>query len=428
MKDAYSFDSTEEGLKKSYLLMEKTYHRIFERCGFNFIEVEADPGAIGGSGSAEFIALTEYGEDTVLFCKHCHYGGNQEKASAYFPPYPKEPMKDLLKIPTPNIRTVEELVQFIGFKPEQMVKTIVMNADGKPIIVSMRGDLEISEVKIANLLRASNVVTADYDLVEEVTGAPVGFAGPINLFGKTKVPYYFDKSVKGLRNFLCGANKKDIHYIEVNTGRDFPAPPEYFDLSKATAGSFCPNCQNYPLKVYRGIELGHVFQLQQNYSSLMKATFLNKEGQKNNFWMGCYGIGVSRIVQAAVEQFHDERGIVWPVNLAPFEVVIIPINVDNHLTPSLEIYKKFQEEGFKVILDDRDLRTGEKLTDAELLGWPVQIIIGRSWDSEKKLEVRWRNVKNFDKNVFQFKDSKTLPTCITDLVSIITFLKQCFRR
>jgi len=423
MKDAYSFDVDSDGMVKSFKIMEATYKRIFERLNFNYIQVEADSGTIGGSGSSEFMAITECGEDTLLYCPDCHYGGNQEKAIAYF--YESsESLNPLTKIATPDIKTVEELEKFTSIPAKQMVKTIILEADGNPVIVSMRGDLEISEFKLAKLLKAENVETADQEIVKKVTGAPVGFAGPINLFGKTDVPYFFDISVKHVKNFLCGANSQDIHFINVNSGRDFPEPKEYHDLSKAVEGSYCSNCKKGMLKVMRGVELGHIFQLQQSYSQPMKATFSDKEGNVVPFWMGCYGIGVSRIVQTIIEQFNDERGIIWPLTLAPFKVVVIPVNFDEHLEVAEDIYKQLLDSGIEVIIDDRDARIGEKLTTAELLGWPVQILIGRSWDKDKKLEVRWRDPKKFDENIFSKPENNSLPTAEMELSEVISWLKK----
>ncbi|PIR87375.1 MAG: proline--tRNA ligase [Candidatus Harrisonbacteria bacterium CG10_big_fil_rev_8_21_14_0_10_49_15] len=424
MKDAYSFDVDEDGMRASYAAMRAAYQRVFQRCGFSFIEVEADSGSIGGSGSAEFMAVTKYGEDTLIVCPTCHYGGNQEKAAAHFE-YPEVPSQNLEELETPDVRTVEQLEAFTDLTAAQMVKTIVLWADDKPVVVSMRGDLEISEVKLANLLGAESVETADARIVEEVTGAPVGFAGPINLFGNTKVPYYFDVSVRGMQNFLCGANRKDVHFIGVNTGRDFPAPSEFHDLSKAVQGLTCSNCKGSTFEEQRGIELGHIFQLQQGYSSAMSATFVDQAGERVPFWMGCYGIGVSRIVQATVEQHNDERGIIWPWSLAPFQVVIIPVNGTNETYQGVaeELYRDLTSDGFRVLLDDRDARIGAKLTDAELLGWPIQVLVGRSWDNEEALEVRQRDLRDPDVSVFN-QEGSSLPTATMKPQELFEFLRQ----
>lgn len=427
MKDAYSFDVDEDGMRRSYRAMEDAYHQVFQRCGFKYVEVEADSGAIGGSGSAEFMAVTEFGEDTLLVCARCHYGGNQEKAAAHFH-YPDEEMKALTRLLTPNVKTVEQLEAFVKMSASQMVKTIVLVADGKPVIVSMRGDLEISEIKLANLVGARDVETADPATVESVTNAPVGFAGPINLYGATDVPYYFDSSVRGMKNFLCGANERDVHFIEVNMGRDFPPVTEFHDLSKAVSGLTCGHCKEGTFTENRGIELGHIFQLQQSYSKKMDATFVDSNSSQIPFWMGCYGIGVSRIVQAAVEQHNDSRGILWPWAITPFHVVVIPVTPQKHLAVAQEIYAELKEAGFRVLLDDRDARIGEKFTDAELLGWPVQVIVGRSWENDHKLEVRVRDekladTKGADTHVFSSRGN-SLPSAEMDLQTLRIFLTQ----
>ena len=434
MKDAYSFDADEEGMRRSYRAMRDAYHEVFHRCDFNYIEVEADSGVIGGSGSAEFMAVTEYGEDTLLVCPHCHYGGNQEKAGAFFH-YLDESMRELTRLPTPDVKTVEQLEEFTGLHADQMVKTIVLAADGKPVVVSMRGDLEISEVKLANLLGAHEVVTTDTATVEAVTKAPVGFAGPINLYGQTEVPYYFDSSVQGMRNFLCGANEKDIHFINVNAGRDFPEIGIFHDLSKAVSGLTCQKCKQGKFEEKRGIELGHIFQLQQSYSKPMNATFVAADNSHIPFWMGCYGIGVSRIIQAIVEQHNDERGIVWPWTMAPFQVVVIPVMPEKHITVAKKVYTDLKEAGFRVLLDDRDARIGEKLTDAELLGWPVQVLIGRAWENAKKLEVRLRDrnlsfIRGIDLQGFSSNEG-SLPSqnmALEETRSLLTHLNNHYRK
>jgi len=428
MKDAYSFGADPTAMKEAYDTMEDAYNRVFTRCGFNYIEVEADSGAIGGSGSAEFMAVTEFGEDILLYCPACHYGGNQEKASAHYPVYPEEALADLVKLPTPNIRTVQELEEFTGIPASKMAKTIVMDADGKPVIVTMRGDLEISEIKLANLLGAKEVATADAETVQAVTGAPVGFAGPINLYGKTNVRYFFDRSVHGLRNFLCGANEEDIHFINVNPDRDFPQITEYHDLSKAVAGQHCPNCKTSQLVEKRGIELGHIFQLQQVYSEPMGACYASELGKKTPYWMGCYGIGVSRIVQAIVEQHNDERGIIWPWSLTPFHIVVIPVNAEKNGADAETIYQQLQSDSdLRVLIDDRDLRIGEKLTDAELIGIPLQVLVGRTWEQEHKLEVRLRDVAAADAR-FSVSKPGSLPTATMTIDELEAFCRELDER
>jgi len=425
MKDAYSFDADAEGMRRSYETMRVAYDRIMKRCGFDdFVEVQADSGQIGGAGSAEFMAVTAYGEDTLLCCPDCGYGGNQEKAAAHFPPCPESEPEELRLIDTPDIKTIEALEEFTGLGADRMLKTIVLLADGQPVVVSMRGDLDISEVKLAGLLGASAVETADPGTVEAITKAPVGFAGPIGLWDKTEVPYLFDRSVECMRNFLCGANRKDAHYLGVVPERDLPPIDDFRDLSMAVEGQLCPHCSTGRYVEKRGIELGHVFQLQQVYSMPMEATYADAAGEHTAFWMGCYGIGVSRIVQATVEQHHDERGIIWPWSLAPFQVAVIPANAEKHLSAAEEIYEGLKEAGLRVLLDDRPARIGEKLTDAELLGWPAQVVVGRSWENEKKVELRWRDLRDWDAKIFEEPRPGSLPTAVVDLEEAARFLKE----
>lgn len=396
MKDAYSFAATPEAMSQEYDAMSRAYRRIFERCGFApFIWVEADSGAIGGSGSTEFMAVTEYGEDYLLNCPSCKYGANQEKATTVFD-YPVGDEKPLERIPTPDIKTVDQLSSALGVPAEQMVKTIVLVADGlKPVIVSMRGDLEISEVKLCNLIGAQSVEIANEEIVEQVTGAPVGFAGPIGLFDRDRVfngqpvPYYFDHSVKGIQNFLCGGNEVDIHYVNVNVGRDFGLPNQYYDLSKVSAGHRCPKCDG-TLTLSKGIELGHIFKLQQVYSKPMGASFADGQGNRVPYWMGCYGVGVSRIVQALAEQCYDKSGLVWPVKLAPFEMVVLPSG-KAMLDEGFKVYEQLDNAfNGEVMFDDLGRSFGVSVNDAELIGYPIQIVVGRQWATQNKVEVRIR--------------------------------------
>ncbi|MDP1706247.1 MAG: proline--tRNA ligase [bacterium] len=393
MKDAYSFDADEEGMKESFEKMNEAYGRIFKRCDFDFIKVEADSGTIGGSGSAEFMALSETGEDTLLYCSKCGYGGNQEKALAGFE-YLDEEFSDLKKVKTPGIKTVKQLENALGLPATKIIKTLVFLADGKPVIVSLRGDLEVNEVALANAVGAEKIEVAPEVIVKKITGAPVGFAGPVELFKKTETPYFLDYSLAGLKNFACGANEGGFHYVNTNIGRDFPdSKNSFWHLSKAIGGMLCGNCRQDKFEEKRGIELGHIFQLQQVYSKPMGAGFLDEKGQKKNFWMGCYGIGISRMVQAIVEQKNDEIGIIWPAALAPFQVVVIPAK-ETDFSEAEKIYEELRSHGYRVLFDDRDERIGVKFTDAELLGWPFQIVVGRDWEKDKKLEVRDRENKN----------------------------------
>lgn len=373
MKDAYSFDLDEAGMRSSYEAMREAYQRIFTRCGLKFRMVEADSGAIGGTGSAEFMVLADTGEDYVISCD-CGYGANQEKAASRFSPNDAGVAEKPSHLEsTPNTRTVEELKTLFSMSAAQMVKTIIYRADGAPVAVCIRGDQEINEIKLANLLKAAKVELADEATVCDITGADVGFAGPIGL---TRAPIYFDLSVEGIKNFLCGGNETDKHWLDVNLGRDVPMPEQFYDLRKAQPGDTCARCGTGTLGITKGIEAGHIFQLGTKYSVAMHATFTDPSGAEKAIFMGCYGIGVSRIMAACIEQNYDERGIVWPEALAPYQGVIIPLGTD-HRDLAEELYRSLREKGIEVMLDDREERAGVKFNDADLIGVPVQIILGR---------------------------------------------------
>lgn len=380
MKDAYSFDIDEAGMNKSFADEMGAYERIFQRIGFNpLLMVQADSGAIGGSGSAEFMAVTDSGEDTLIVCRDCGYGANREKAVCRITTNYIEDLCPMRKEPTPGIRTVEELEKFFGLTAAQMMKTIIYLADNEPIAVCMRGDREINEVKLKNMLGCATLGLADEATILEVSGAPVGFAGPINM--KKKVRVFYDQSVVGLHNFLCGCNEFDMHLLDVNFGRDLPVPEKYYDLHNATVGDGCANCEGGLLKETHGIELGHIFKLQKGYSEKMNVSFTGSKGEQVVPWMGCYGIGTSRCVQAIIEQpaWHDDKGMIWPRAIAPYEVVVVPVNYKD---PDMQriaerVYAALTSAKIEVVIDDRDAKFGEKITDADLIGYPTKIIVGR---------------------------------------------------
>ncbi len=376
MKDAYSFDQDEEGMRHSYELMRAAYERVCERCNLRVRMVEADSGAIGGSGSAEFMVLAETGEDMILECDSCQYGANLEKADSVLDQDPPEESQPLERHDTPNVRTVEELTVFFnGLPAKKMVKTILYQADDQVVAVCIRGDREINELKLANHLGATRVETAAAATVEQVTGAEVGFAGPVGLNG---VRIIADKSVEPMRNVLCGVNTTNVHLLNANYGRDFPTP-EFTDLKNARAGDRCPRCPQGRLKECRGIEMGHIFQLGTKYSQAMKLSYQNDTGQQQTVWMGCYGIGVSRIAAAAVEQQYDEHGIVWPESIAPYSVIVIPVRWEDEQLRSLaeRIYHSLTDAGVEVLLDDRNESAGFKFKDADLIGIPWRVTVGR---------------------------------------------------
>ncbi len=387
MKDAYSFDADEEGLSRTYEKFYQAYEKIFTRCGLRFRAVLADTGAIGGSESHEFMVLAETGEDRLAICEACGYAANVELAEvkkSYR--YEDEKEKPLEKVSTPGVKTVEEVSKFLGVPPSKLVKTLLYVADGEVVAVLIRGDYELNEVKLRNLLGASTLEMADAETVERVSQAPVGFAGPVGL----KVSRLLaDLSVRGLRNFVTGANAPDAHYVNVNYGRDFPEP-EFYDLREVEEGDPCPRCGR-PLSLTRGIEVGHIFKLGTKYSEAMRATFLDREGRQRPFIMGCYGIGIGRTVAAAIEQNHDEAGIIFPREIAPFEAIILTLGPDTRLMEVSEnLYRNLTASGIETLWDDRDERPGVKFKDADLVGIPYQVVVGKKFLETGRVEIKER--------------------------------------
>jgi len=383
MLDAYSFDADDEGLDTAYKKMDEAYRRTFERCGLEFTVVEADPGAIGGGGSQEFMVVAETGEDAILYCDQCGYAANVEKADSRLEPPPtQENPVQMGRHATPDVRTVEQLEEFFGVRPIDMGKTLLYQAihsDREEVVAVMcRGDLDVNEVKLTNVLGALAVKLADDEVVKSTTGAEVGFAGPVNL--PEKIRLLADRSLEGRSNLLTGCNETGYHCLGVRLGRD-SRMPEFHDLRLATAGEGCPKCPGI-LKQVRGIEVGHIFKLGRKYSAAMGATFTASNGKPEPFVMGCYGIGVSRTPAAAVEQHHDEKGIVWPPALAPFEVVVAILDGKREAQTRLgeQIYEQLKAAGIDACLDDRAVRPGAKFKDLELLGFPVQVVVGRQAD------------------------------------------------
>ena len=387
MKDAYSFDADEKGLDRTYERVYEAYNRIFSRCGLRFRAVLADTGAIGGSESHEFMVLAETGEDTLAICEACGYAANVELAevkAAYR--YEEEPERPLEKVSTPAVRTVEEVAEFLGVSTSRLVKTLLYVADGEVVAVLVRGDYELNEVKLKNLLGVDSLEMADAETVERVSGAPVGFAGPMGLKVRRLLA---DFSVRGLKNFVTGANEADTHYVNVNYGRDFPEP-EFYDLREVVEGDPCPRCGR-PLTLTRGIEVGHIFKLGTKYSAAMRATFLDREGKERPFVMGCYGIGVGRTVAAAIEQNHDQNGIIFPEEIAPFKAIVLTLGPESRLMETSEnIYRSLSAEGVDTLWDDRDERPGVKFKDADLIGIPYQVIVGKKFLETGKVELKER--------------------------------------
>jgi prolyl-tRNA synthetase len=392
MKDAYSFDKDNEGLDVSYNKMYKAYHEIFKRCGLEAKCVEADSGAMGGSGSAEFMIKSEIGEDEIAFCTACDYAANMEKAPSTAEIGEKEELKELNKIETPNIRTIEELVAFFKTTAKKFAKTLIFKADGKLVAVMVRGDREVNEIKVVNIVGgAIEFEMADAEAVYAATDAAVGFAGPIGI----KVDYLLiDSEVANMNNIIVGANQTGYHYENANYGRDFEGTVG--DFRKVIEGDKCPKCSK-PLTIARGIEVGHIFKLGTKYSESMGATFIDENSQSKPLIMGCYGIGINRTMASIIEQNNDDNGIVWPVSVAPYKVVVIPVAVKDaeQMRIANELYESLRSLGIDVIIDDRDERAGVKFKDADLIGIPMRITVGKKIN-EGLVEFKLRNAGDIE--------------------------------
>jgi prolyl-tRNA synthetase len=392
MKDAYSFDVEEKGADKSYEIMYETYSNIFRRCGLKFRAVEADTGPIGGSFSHEFMVLANTGEDQIVNCLKCDYAANLEKAEVKWDTDEssssgEEELKPIEEVETPDIKTVEEVTSFLSISPEQLIKTLILRSDGDVVAALIRGDHELNQTKLRNLLGVELVELADPQLVAEVTGAPMGFAGPTGL----DVKIVGDHAIRDMKNFVAGGNREDLHLRNVNSGRDFQVDL-FGDLRLITPEDICPRCGG-GLQFGRGIEVGHVFKLGTKYSKSMGAVFLDEHGIEKPIVMGCYGIGVGRTVAAAIEQNHDKDGIIFPIPIAPFEVVILPLQMyDPEVVEAAEkIYGELSESGLEVLLDDRDVRAGIKFKDTDLLGTPVRVTLGSRTVKNAQAEMKVRS-------------------------------------
>ncbi|GBF78104.1 proline--tRNA ligase [Paenibacillus sp. 598K] len=378
MKDAYSFDISWEGLDQSYQAMFGAYQRIFDRCGLNFRAVEADAGSIGGEGSThEFMALADIGEDTIAVCSQCGYAANLEKASSVVNQVGSgsnvdRPMSE--KIHTPGVHTIEHLAQYLHIRPRDIMKTLIYLADGNPIAVLVRGDYEINEIKVKNALGVDTLELADAETTAAVTQASVGFAGPIGL----SIPLHIDETIISMEWGVAGANESEFHLRHVVPGRDFIVA-RVGDFHIVKEGEVCARCETGKLRFVQGIEVGHVFKLGTKYSEALGARYLDANGSEQLMIMGCYGIGVSRLVSAVVEQHCDERGMVWPTAIAPYQVHLIPISSKDTTQTKLanDMYDAFKQRGVEVLLDDREERAGVKFNDSDLIGLPVRIVVGK---------------------------------------------------
>ncbi len=393
MKDGYSFDAHEEAAERSYWNMYSAYHRIFERCGLEFRAVLADTGVIGGSFSHEFMVLAPTGEDVIMSCNQCDYaanlelaeigeGGNEDSITGQV-----GEKKAIDEVHTPNLKTVEEVANLLKVNPNKLIKTMIVETGDGPVAALIRGDQELSLAKLKRAVEVDFAELASENTIEEVTKGPLGFSGPVGV----KIKLVADRSITGVENVVTGANKKDYHLVNVNLGRDFEVH-QFADIRVASDGDPCPNCKKGVLSSSRGIEVGHVFKLGTKYSEAMNATFVDQSGKEKYFIMGCYGIGIGRTVAAAIEQNHDENGIVMPMSIAPFEAIILPLNVSQEqiLKTAEDLYSILDQSGIQVVIDDRDESAGVKFKDADLVGIPIHLVIGQRTLKEDSVEIKLR--------------------------------------
>ena len=392
MKDAYSFDVDSAAADLSYSKMYHAYMRIFERCGLNFRAVEADTGSIGGSFSHEFMVLADSGEDAIVSCDACRYAANVEKAeSPLFTASCKSTDEPLQKVSTPEMKTIADVAAFLSVAADRTVKTLVYASDkGDLAMALLRGDHELNELKLKNHLGWDEIQMAAEEQILACTGSPVGFLGPIGL--KQDIPVVADRVIQGMTNVVIGANEKDQHYINAECGRDFVLP-EFVDIRTVAAGDACPRCDSGKLEMWRGIEVGHVFKLGTKYSTAMNATYLDANGREQIIFMGCYGIGIGRTVAAAIEQNHDENGIIFPIPIAPFHCSVVAVNTKDSgvMAAAEEIYFQLEKLGVEVLFDDRDERPGVKFKDNDLIGIPIRIVVGSKGLAEGKVEMKIRS-------------------------------------
>jgi prolyl-tRNA synthetase len=392
MKDAYSIDADLAQLNKSYDAMYEAYCRIFDRCGVPYVIVEAESGPIGGDSSHEFMVPCSTGEDKVIQCVACGYAANQERAeigaegqgavagsATGAPPYQA--------VPTPNKRTIRDVCEFLKVDERTSAKLLVYLADGKPVAALVRGDHELNEAKFRRIIGATALVPADAATIEKATGAPMGFLGPVGI----KISLVIDRAIARMATVVVGGNAVDVHLTGVVPGRDFPLENVH-DVRNADSGDPCPRCGK-SLQITAGLEIGHVFKLGTKYSKSMGATYLDEKGHEVHAIMGCYGIGINRIVAGAVEAGHDPNGILWPLALAPYHVVVVPLQVQNAavMEQALALEKALAGAGFDVLVDDRDQRPGVKFKDADLIGVPLRVVVGERGLKDGTIETKWRN-------------------------------------
>jgi len=409
MKDAYSFDADEESFKISYQKMVDAYFATFKRCGLETKMVESDTGAMGGKAAHEFMVIveTDGGENLIFYCDNCDYAANQDKANSVEREKKKfeEKQKPLEKVKTPDKKSVEEITQFLDVPPWKLVKTLIYRADGNLAAALIRGDRQINEVKLKNKIGCIELEMADADSIKKLTGADVGFSGPVGLKG---VKLIGDEEILKMTNFVTGANEDDHHLVNVNLNRDFRMD-ELADIRQAEETEGCPRCEKGILKTAKGIEVGNTFMLGTKYSSSLGANFIDKDGKEKPLIMGSYGIGITRTAQAAVEKYNDQAGMIWPVPIAPLHVEIVPVNISE--TPqrevALELYQGMRDKKIEVLLDDRDERVGVKFNDADLIGLPLRVNVGERSLKQGKVEIRIRKTKE----VFSVPKEEAIERC-----------------
>ncbi len=387
MKDLYSFDKDEEALSVSYDKMYQAYSNVFTRCGLKFRAVEADSGAIGGSNTHEFMVMADSGEAAIVYCGECDYAANVEKAPCWpIKMEESQAAREVELVATPNVQTIEDVANFLNIPSYRTAKTLIYKADEQLVAVMIRGDRELNEVKLHNELGCTTLELADPVLVKELLNLEVGYLGPIGL----KLKIYADQEIPLMTNLIVGGNKKDYHYINAGLDRDFKIDV-VADLRMVEVGEQCPKCKA-PLKAARGIEVGQVFKLGTKYSDALSCKFLDENGKEQAMVMGCYGIGVSRTMAACIEQNYDEHGIIWPMSIAPYQVIVVPVNTkdENSMITSKNIYNQLINAGVEAILDDRNERAGVKFKDADLIGYPIRLTVGPKTLEQNSVEIRLR--------------------------------------
>lgn len=387
MKDAYSFDRDFAGLDVSYQTMYDAYSRIFGRMGLNFRAVEADSGAIGGDDTHEFMVLAENGEATIAYCENCSYASNVEITECITPEREISESKELEKVSTPDKKTIEEVAEFLKVSGDNTIKTLVFKADEKLIVVVIRGDRSLNEIKLKRVLKTDILEKAEEEEIKELFNCEPGYISPIGL---KDITIYADNELKYMNDGVCGANEEGYHYLHADVNRDF-GKVEFYDLREVNEGDSCPKCGGN-LVFAKGIEVGQVFKLGTKYSEKLNAKYLDENGKEQIMVMGCYGIGVSRTMAACVEQNYDEKGIIWPKNIAPYQVVVVPVQVNDEVQfqEAEKLYSALLSEGFEAVLDDRKERIGVKFNDADLIGYPLRITVGKKI-AEGIVEFKARN-------------------------------------